>query len=106
MTEKKAVKQPQDHKPKKDGAEEHEVTVRGVKLVVRQRDLDDYRVVRSMARARRGDGFSSIDVLDIILGDEQHDRIVAAIAAEDGHVDQETMGSVVQEIFEALSPNS
>lgn len=119
------AKAPQDHQPKATSSyEEVEVVVgtdddgndivkaarkfvlHGLTLTVEERALNDYRVARLMAKARKGDGTAGVDVLDILLGEEQHDQVAALFADADGYVDGEAIGNFTVEMFRALSPNS
>ena len=120
----KGAKTPEDHKTAGPGYEDVDITVgededgnpitrkarkihlHGLDLVVEERALNDYRVVRLMARARKGDGTAGVEVLDVILGEKQHDQVAAAFADEDGYVDQGAVGNFTVDMFKALAPNS
>lgn len=120
MSKPDGVKAPQDHK-KKAAYEEVEVTlgegedartiparrvtVQGLTLTVEERRLNDYRVTRMMAKARKGDMLSNIDLLDFLLAD-QHEQVVETCADDDGFTSQEAVGEFVKNLFEALAPNS
>lgn len=124
------AKTPQDHQTKTecpsfevvdvevpDGVDENEqpktrkvpgkrVTVDGLTVDIQDRAANDYRVARLMSKARKGDGLAGVEVLEIMLGEEQHDAVVEKYTDGDGFVDSEKVAEFTVGMFEALNPNS
>lgn len=82
------------------------VTVDGLKVDIQDRAASDYRVARLMSKARKGDGLAGVEVLDIMLGEEQHEAVAAKYTDDDGFIDSEKIGEFTVSMFEALNPNS
>jgi hypothetical protein len=90
------VKQPQDHKQ-----ELKDVTVEfhGEQFTVKGRALKDYKLLLLLNQMEKN-GAVLPQVLTRLLGDEQHDRMVAVLEEEDGYVDAESVGDFFRTLME------
>ena len=107
---------PQDHKPKalpvKDVAGGKQVTIDGMKIVVKEAAFKDHKVVRGLAKMRSGDldtGEKIIlngELIDRILGEAQAELLIEKYADNDGYTDFTVLASKFNEIVGAAFPNS
>lgn len=97
----KQVKAPQDRKPKqtKQDDTKRAITVRDLELTVDLSALDDFEVIEAL----QDDNF--IPALRALLDAEQISKVKEALR-KDGRVSMTAMTEFVQELFEALNPNS
>lgn len=95
-----------DGNPKTRKVAAKRVTVDGLMIDIQDRAASDYRVARLMSKARKGDGLAGVEVLDIMLGEQQHEAVAAKYTDEDGFVDSEKVAEFTVSMFEALNPNS
>lgn len=95
-----------DGNPKSRTVPGKRITVDGLRVDIQDRAASDYRVARLMAKARKGDGLAGVEVLDIMLGEKQHEAVAAKYTDDDGFVDSEKIGEFTVSMFEALNPNS
>lgn len=95
-----------DGNPKTRKVPAKRVTVDGLTIDIQDRAASDYRVARLMSKARKGDGLAGVEVLDIMLGEQQHEAVAAKYTDDDGFVDSEKVAEFTVSMFEALNPNS
>lgn len=96
----------ENDKPKTRTVPGKRVIVDGLTIDIQDRAANDYRVARLMSKARKGDGLAGVEVLDIMLGEEQHEEVVAKYTDADGFVDSEKVAQFTVDMFGALNPNS
>ena len=99
------AKKPQDRKPKK--GEPLQITVRGTVFEVAEDALDDFELLDDLSRLEDGEGQKLPSVLRRLIGAEQF-RTAMDLARdkESGRVSTEAGAELVQEILEAVAPNS
>lgn len=122
MTEKKpaarpaAAKKPLDRQPKKLSVKVVEggkvVTFKQLKILIKDAALRDHRVMQHMVKIRDDDREMSEKVLlngemiDRVLGKEQSDKLIDALADKDGFTDFIELTKAFNEILGAAHPNS
>ena len=73
-------------------------TKSGFEFEIDERDLNDYRFLKMLARSQK-DALAFSDVLERMLGPEQEEALCKHLEDEDGHVPLETLSEVVAEIM-------
>ena len=111
-----APKKPHDHKPKqlpvKDVPGGRQVTIDGLKIVVKEAAFKDHKVVRGLAKLRSADldpaekVVLNGEMIDRILGDAQANLMVDKYADSDGYTDFTVLASKFAEVVGAAYPNS
>lgn len=116
----KGVKTPQDRKPKKVeedllGSSDFEIELHGIKLVIPADATDDFELLDDLSRLDNGDASRLPSLLRRLLPDiedengdtiNQWSRAMDSIRDQNGRVTIESGATFVQEIFEAINPNS
>ena len=101
------VKKPADRKPKeaKDGS--RTVTVRGLEITVAGEVLDDFELLDDLGALDQGQGQRLPSILRRIVGDETFGLAMDVLRDEtSGRVSVEEGARFVNEVLEAVSPNS
>lgn len=124
MTEKKpaatksqaTAKEPQDRLPKKPSVKEveggKEVTLNGIKVVIKDAAFRDHRVMQKLAKLRKGDLpmvekiILNGEMIDRVLGEEQAEKLISALADADGYTDIMALSQTFNELVGAAYPNS
>ena len=80
-----------------------EVEVNGVTVTVDMRDLDSVDVLYQLKDAQNGDMFATLDIIDILIGEEQRNRLVATIRDPDtGRASVQDFVQLLEDLFAAL----
>lgn len=99
------AKKPQDRKPKK--GEPSKINVRGEVFEVAADALDDFELLDDLAQLEDGAGQKLPSVLRRLIGGEQFKKAMDLARDKDsGRVTNEAGAELVQEILEAVAPNS
>ena len=119
MTEtahKAVAKKPQDRLPKKPSVKDvtggKQVTYNGLKIVLKDAAFKDHRVVQKLAKLRKGDlpmeekVILNGEMIDRVLGEDQANSLIDALADSDGFTDVMVLTSAFNEIVGAAYPNS
>lgn len=108
MSAPKNVKQPTDHKPKatEAGPEVVSASVRGVEIEISADVMDDFELLDDLARLDDQDPSRLPSLLRKLAGDKYRALLETARDESTGKVTIEAGGSLINEIFEALDPNS
>ena len=111
-----APKKPADHKPKSlpvkevDGGKQ--VTVDGLKIIVKDAAFTDHLVMRGLAKLRSSDLTVAEkivlngEMIDRILGEEQATILARKYEDSDGYTDFTVLAKKFNEILGAAFPNS
>ena len=98
-------------------------TVHGIDVVVNPKVFSDVKTFRMMRdvysiapktddqdnQAKEIDpskAFAIFDLMDRLLGDEQAEKVVDALADKDGFTNMDTFGAFLGELFEAVAPKN
>lgn len=100
------AKKPTDRKPKAETDAERTVTVRGVEVTLSSSALDDFELLDDLGELENGNGGRLPRILRRLAGDSYRDLLDAARDEDTGKVTVEAGGELVQELLEALAPNS
>lgn len=83
------------------------VTIDNLTITVNPRKLTDFRVVNEMYDITyNGDGLKIVGLLRRLLGQDQYERVLDALADPDGVVDPERVNTFLTRLFQQLAPNS
>lgn len=103
----KNAKKPTDRKPKaEDGPEVVTATVRGVELKIDADVMDDFELLDDLARLDDQDPSRMPALLRKLTGDHYRELLETARDEDTGKVTIEAGGALINEIFEAIDPNS
>lgn len=93
------VKQPQDHL--EPAPELHDVTLKwgGREYTAPASAFGDYRTFRLLTKIEKNPGVIP-DVLDRVIGEEQHEALIEATEDENGFVSTEKIGQFLKALFE------
>ena len=92
------VKKPEDHKKE---IKDVTVTFQGTEFTVKGKALKDYRLLMLLNKVEKN-GALLPEVIDRLIGQEQHDKMVELLADEedDGYIDTETVGEFLRTLLE------
>ena len=106
------VKQPEDRKPKKPSIEQidgaRKVTVRGVTVTVLDEALDDFELVEDLAKIQFDEKQRGLlpGVLRRLVGDDEFKTVMDSLRGPNGRVRVQAGVDFIQDLFQALNPNS
>jgi hypothetical protein len=92
------VKQPEDHK--EPALRDVTVSWEGNEYTASSAAFGDYRTFRLLTRMEKNPAVLP-DILDRLLGEDQHDALIEASEDETGHVPTEKIGEFLRALFEA-----
>ena len=105
MSAPKNAKKPTDHKPKAETDGRRTIAVRGVEVNLPADALDDFELLDDLGALEDGNGGRLPRVLRRLAGDS-YGALLDTVRDDDGRVSVESGGVLVQELLEALDPNS
>ena len=110
------AKKPQDRQPKKPSVKTvpggKQVTMDGLKIVVKEAALKDHRVMQKLAIVQKDSAdfaekvLANGELIDRVLGEKQADLLAAKYADEDGFTDFSVLSQKFSEIIGAAFPKS
>lgn len=109
MSTVKPGRAPEDHKKaalpakKVDGG--HEVTGEKVTVFIHDDTLDDFELLDDLAELQNGKGARLPSVARRLFGD-QHKNVMDALRGENGRVSVSAASQFINDVFEAINPNS
>lgn len=74
-------------------------TTSGFEFEIKEESLDDYELFECLCRVDKGDYSSVTEMVDMLLGEEQKNRLKEHIRKGKGHVSIKSMIDEVMEIF-------
>ena len=92
------VKQPEDHK--EPALRDVTVTWDGNEYTAAASAFGDYRTFRLLSKMEKNPAVLP-EILDRLLGEDQHDALIEASEDENGHVPTERIGEFLKALFEA-----
>lgn len=95
---KRGAKVPEDHK--EPALRDVTVEWEGREYTAEAASFGDYRTFRLLTRMEKNPAVLP-DILDRLLGEEQHDALIEASEDETGHVPTEKIGEFLRALFEA-----
>ena len=102
----KNAKKPEDHKPKADKPKMIEVTVNGLDLTIDPDALDDFELLDDLNALDQDEDATRLpSLLRRLLGD-QYRPAIDSLRGENGRVSVEAGMNFLQEVMEAINPNS
>ena len=92
------VKQPEDHK--EPALKDVTVAWEGNEYTASASSFGDYRTFRLLSKMEKNPAVLP-EILDRLLGEDQHDALIEASEDEAGHVPTEKIGEFLRALFEA-----
>jgi hypothetical protein len=94
------VKQPEDHKEPAEAPRDVTVEWYGATYTVEAAAFGDYRTFRLLSKVEKNPAVIP-DILDRLLGEDQHEALIDATEDDGGHVSTERIGEFLKALFEA-----